>query len=68
MCFDVVLVGLESSVDDGRQHARFAGGGEVRREDFGLDFPRFVEFGLSQVVKIELDLQLVEGQRATDGS
>ena len=54
-------------MDDGRQRARFAGRGEVRRADFGLDFPRLVEFGLSQVVKIELDLQLVQGQ-ATDGS
>ena len=62
VCFDVELVGVESSPDDRRQHARFAGRGEVRREDLGLVFPRFVELGLSQVVKIELDLHLVERQ------
>ena len=56
---DVELVGVDC-VEDGRQHARLKARGEVRRDAFELAFARFVELGLSQVVKIEVDLHLVE--------
>ena len=57
---DVELGGTEVHPGDGRQHAGFEARGELRRKDFGIDFGTIAEAGLGQVVKLELDLQLVE--------
>lgn len=43
----------------GEPHAGFEAHGELRRDDFGLDFGP-LSVMLSQVVKLELDLQFVE--------
>jgi polyisoprenoid-binding protein YceI len=56
---DVELGGLETYPIDGSRHAGFEARGEIRRKDFGIDFG-LVDAALGQVVKIEIDLQLVE--------
>ena len=56
---DVELGGVQVHPGDGRQHAGFEARGELRRKDFGIDFG-LLDAALGQVVKIELDLQLVE--------
>jgi polyisoprenoid-binding protein YceI len=59
---DVELGGVETFVD-GRRHAGFEARGEIRRSDFGIDValpPGISTVALGDVVKIELDLQLVE--------
>ncbi len=53
------LGGIETYPIDGSRHAGFEARGEIRRKDFGLDFG-LVDAALGQVVKIEIDLQLVE--------
>jgi polyisoprenoid-binding protein YceI len=57
---DVELGGLQLHPGDGRHHAGFEARGELRRKDFGVDFGTMFEAGLGQVIKIELDLQLLE--------
>lgn len=47
---------IESPVDQ-RRHAGFEATGEIRRSDFGLDFGGGF---LSDVVKVQLDMQFVE--------
>jgi polyisoprenoid-binding protein YceI len=44
---------------DGKRHAGFEARGELRRSDFGLSFGP-VDALVGQVVKLELDLELVE--------
>ena len=56
---DVELGGVELHPGDGRHHAGFEARAELRRKDYGIDFG-LVDAALGQVVKIELDLQLVE--------
>ena len=57
---DVELGGVELHPGDGRHHAGFEAHGELRRKDFGLGFGPMLDAGLGQVVKIDLDLQLLE--------
>jgi polyisoprenoid-binding protein YceI len=58
------LGGLESFAD-GSRHAGFEATGELRRKDFGIgtNIPGAM---LGDVVKIELDVQLIEPQLATE--
>jgi polyisoprenoid-binding protein YceI len=59
---DVELGGIEPFVD-GRRHAGFEARTEIRRSDFGIDValpPGIGAVALGDVVKVELDLQLVE--------
>ena len=56
---DVELGGVQVHPGDGRHHAGFEAKGEVNRKDFGIDFG-LLDAALGQVVKIELDLQLLE--------
>jgi polyisoprenoid-binding protein YceI len=51
---DVELGGVAEFPADGSTHAGFEATTEIRRKDFGIDV-----FGLGDVVKVELDLQLV---------
>lgn len=51
---DVDFGGLAEFPADGSTHAGFEATTEIRRKDFGIDV-----FGLGDVVKVELDLQLV---------
>jgi polyisoprenoid-binding protein YceI len=53
--------GLVDVPIDGSRHAGFEATGEIRRSDFGLDFAPGL---LSDVVKIQLDMQFVEPQDA----
>ena len=53
------LGGIETYPIDGSRHAGFEARGEVRRKDLGLDFG-LLDAALGQVLKIEIDLQLVE--------
>jgi polyisoprenoid-binding protein YceI len=55
----VELGGLELYPLDGRQHAGFEARGELRRSDFGIA-PQLPSALLGDILKIELDLQLVE--------
>ena len=60
--FDVDFGGLQE-FPGGRPHAGFEARGEFRRSDFGLDLslpPGVGSVMLSDVVKVELDIQLVE--------
>lgn len=60
----VELGGIESFVD-GTRHAGFEATTEVRRKDFGIDLalpPGIKGVVLGDVVKVELDLQLIEPQ------
>ena len=60
----VELGGIESHVD-GRRHAGFEATTEVRRKDFGIDMalpPGVSAVALGDVVKVELDLQLLDPQ------
>ena len=59
LSLDVELGGIETYPIDGSRHAGFEARGELRRKDFGLDFG-MLDAALGQVVKIDLDLQLVE--------
>jgi polyisoprenoid-binding protein YceI len=51
--------GVVDSPVDQRRHAGFEATGEIRRSDFGLDFGAGF---LSDVVKVQLDMQFVEPQ------
>lgn len=51
--------GIEPSPVDGRRHAGFEASGEISRKDFGL-MPSIPAAMLGDVVKIEIDLQLIE--------
>ncbi|MFJ2825992.1 YceI family protein [Streptomyces sp. NPDC087263] len=51
--------GVVESPVDSRRHAGFEATGEIRRSDYGLDFGSGL---LSDVVKIQLDMQFVEPQ------
>ena len=51
---DVEFGGVAEYPIDGSTHAGFEATTEIRRKDFGIDV-----FGLGDVVKVELDLQLV---------
>jgi polyisoprenoid-binding protein YceI len=51
---DVEFGGLAEFPVDGSTHAGFEATTEIRRKDFGIEV-----FGLGDVVKVELDLQLV---------
>lgn len=58
----VAFGGVESFFD-GSRHAGFEATAEIRRKDFGIDFavpPGMSSVILGDVVKIELDLQLLE--------
>jgi polyisoprenoid-binding protein YceI len=58
----VLLGGVESYLD-GTRHAGFEAAGELRRKDFGIDLalpPGVSGAMLGDVVKVELDIQLVE--------
>jgi len=57
---DVELGGIQLHPADGRHHAGFEARGELRRKDFGVDFGTMFEAALGQVIRIELDLQLLE--------
>lgn len=59
LSLDVELGGLETYPIDGSRHAGFEARGELRRKDFGIDFG-MLDAALGQVVKFELDLQVVE--------
>ena len=59
---DVELGGIESFVD-GTRHAGFEATGQIRRSDFGIDLalpPGVSTVALGDVIKIDLDLQLIE--------
>ncbi len=56
---EVELGGVEVFPADGRQHAGFEATTQIRRQDFGL-MPAIPSAMLGDVIKIELDLQLVE--------
>jgi len=63
---DVELGGTEAFVD-GRLHAGFEARTEIRRSDFGIDLrlpPGVSAVALGDVVKVELDLQLIEPAKA----
>jgi polyisoprenoid-binding protein YceI len=58
----VLLGGVESYLD-GTRHAGFEATGELRRKDFGIDLalpPGVSGAMLGDVVKVELDIQLIE--------
>jgi polyisoprenoid-binding protein YceI len=57
---DVEFGGLESFVD-GTRHAGFEAKGELRRTEFGIDLPGGIGGAmLGDVVRVELDVELVE--------
>ncbi|MGI8798619.1 MAG: YceI family protein [Pseudonocardia sp.] len=59
----VELGGIEQSFVDGHRHAGFEATAEVRRKDFGIDLalpPGVKGAILGDVVKVELDLELLE--------
>ena len=60
---DVELGGVADFPADGRRHAGFEATGQIRRQDFGL-MPAIPGAMLGDVIKIELDLQLVEPEGA----
>ncbi len=55
----VELGGIEVFPADGLRHAGFEATGQIRRQDFGL-IPAVPSAMLGDIIKIELDLQLVE--------
>jgi polyisoprenoid-binding protein YceI len=60
---DVDFGGIEEFPLDGSRHAGFEASGELRRKDFGVDLslpPGVGTVALGDVVKIDLDIQLVE--------
>jgi polyisoprenoid-binding protein YceI len=57
--FAVEFGGVEAFPADGRLHAGFEATGEIRRKDFGLDGGLLGTTMLGDVVKVEIDLQLV---------
>jgi polyisoprenoid-binding protein YceI len=57
---DVEFGGIEAFPLDGRGHAGFEATGEIRRKDFGLDAGLLASALLGEVVKLELDVQVVE--------
>jgi polyisoprenoid-binding protein YceI len=64
-----VLHGGVESYFDGTRHAGFEATGELRRKDFGIDIalpPGVSGAMLGDVVKVELDIQLVEPSRDGD--
>ena len=60
--FDVEFGGVADFPADGRRHAGFEATGQIRRQDFGL-MPSIPGAMLGDVIKIELDLQLIEPDR-----
>lgn len=63
--FDVELGGVAVFPADGRRHAGFEATTQIRRQDFGL-MPSIPGAMLGDVIKIELDLQLVEPEASGD--
>lgn len=64
---DVELGGVESFPGDGRRHAGFEATTEIRRKEFGIDLalpPGVSGAMLGDVVKVVLDLQLIEPEAA----
>ena len=62
---DLEFGGIEEFLD-GPRHAGFEATGELRRTDFGIDLslpPGASTIALGDVVKIELDIQLLEPNR-----
>ena len=59
---DVELGGVVEFPADGLRHAGFEATGQIRRQDFGL-MPSVPGAMLGDVIKIELDLQLIEPER-----
>jgi polyisoprenoid-binding protein YceI len=62
LSLDVEFGGIEAFVS-GPRHAGFEARGELRRKDFGIDLalpPGVSSVALGDVVKIELDIQLLE--------
>ncbi len=59
--------GIQSFPLDGRGHAGFEARGELRRKDFGLDTGLLAGALLGEVVKLELDVQLLEPVPPTTG-
>jgi polyisoprenoid-binding protein YceI len=60
---DIDFGGIETFIGDGSRHAGFEAKGELRRKDFGIDIalpPGVSGVMLGDVIKIELDIQLVE--------
>lgn len=60
--FDVEFAGTEVFAPDGSTHAGFAGTGQIRRSDFGIDFGIVLgaeKLMLGDKIKVELDLQFV---------
>lgn len=60
---DVELGGLQAHPAGGGRHAGFEATAQIRRQDFGL-MPSIPGAMLGDVIKIELDLQLVEPEAA----
>lgn len=60
LALDVEFGGVEAFPLDGRPHAGFEATGEIRRKDFGLDTGLLGGALLGEVVKLELDIQLVQ--------
>ena len=60
---DVELGGVADFPADGRRHAGFEATGQIRRQDFGL-MPAIPGAMLGDVIRIELDLQLIEPKPA----
>ena len=58
MTLDVEFGGVAEFPADGRRHAGFEATTQIRRQDFGL-MPSIPSAMLGDVIKIELDLQLV---------
>ncbi len=56
--------GVETFPGDGSRHAGFEATGQIRRSDYGLDFGMVGGGLLGDVVKLELDVQLVEADPA----
>ncbi len=62
LTLDVELGGVVEFPADGLRHAGFEATGQIRRQDFGL-MPSIPGAMLGDVIKIELDLQLIEPER-----
>jgi len=66
--FDLEFGGIEH-FPGGARHAGFEATGELRRKEFGIDLampPGVSAVALGDVVKIELDIQLIEPEAVTE--
>ncbi|MFJ4712451.1 YceI family protein [Streptomyces sp. NPDC088785] len=63
LTLDVEFGGVVDVPADGSRHAGFEATGEIRRSDFGLDFGGGL---LSDVVKVQLDMQFVAPREPQD--